>query len=107
MFMCLCAQLRLILCNPMECSPPGSVHGIFQAGILEWVALISRESSDSGTEPGSPPLPADSLPSESSGKPPEPVLHNKDPAKRKKKLHSFMCMHAKPLQSNSLQPYGL
>ena len=27
----------LPLCNPMNCSPPGSsVHGIFQAGILEW-----------------------------------------------------------------------
>ena len=25
------------LCNPMECSPPGSsVHGIFQAKVLEW-----------------------------------------------------------------------
>ena len=28
------------LCNPMVCSPPGSsVHGIFQARILEWVAI--------------------------------------------------------------------
>ena len=28
------------LCNPMDCSPPGSsVHGIFQARILEWVAI--------------------------------------------------------------------
>ena len=27
------------LCNPMDCSPPGSsVHGISQARILEWVA---------------------------------------------------------------------
>ncbi|CAI9168991.1 unnamed protein product [Rangifer tarandus platyrhynchus] len=27
------------LCNPMDCSPPGSsVHGILQARILEWVA---------------------------------------------------------------------
>ena len=35
------------LCNPMECSPPGSsVHGIFQARILEWVAIpLSRGSS--------------------------------------------------------------
>ena len=33
------------LCNPVDCSPPGSsVHGIFQARILEWVA-ISRGSS--------------------------------------------------------------
>ena len=30
----------LTLCDPMDCSPPGSsVHGILQAGILEWVAI--------------------------------------------------------------------
>ena len=29
-------QLCLTLCNPMDCSPPGSsVHGIFQARVLE------------------------------------------------------------------------
>ena len=28
------------LCDPMDCSPPGSsVHGILQARILEWVAI--------------------------------------------------------------------
>ena len=28
------------LCDPMDCSPPGSsVHRIFQARILEWVAI--------------------------------------------------------------------
>ena len=28
------------LCDPMDCSPPdSSVHGIVQAGILEWVAI--------------------------------------------------------------------
>ena len=28
------------LCDPMDCSPPGSsVHGIFQARIVEWVAI--------------------------------------------------------------------
>ena len=36
-----------ILCNPMDCSPPGSsVHGIFQARIPEWVTIpFSRRSS--------------------------------------------------------------
>ena len=30
------------LCNPIDHSPPGSsVHGIFQAKILEWVAISS------------------------------------------------------------------
>ena len=34
------AQLCLTLCDPMDCSLPGSsVHGIFQARILEWVAI--------------------------------------------------------------------
>ena len=34
-------------CHPMDCSPPGSsVHGAFQAIILEWIAIFfSRESS--------------------------------------------------------------
>ena len=37
----------LTLCDPMDCSPPGSsVHGILQARILEWVAIFfSRGSS--------------------------------------------------------------
>ena len=40
-------QLCLTLCDTMDCSPPGSsVHGIFLAGILEWVAIpFSRGSS--------------------------------------------------------------
>ena len=33
-------QSCLTLCDPMDCSPPGSsVHGIFQAWILEWFAI--------------------------------------------------------------------
>ena len=41
------AQLCPTLCDPMDCSPPGSsVHGISQAKILEWVAIpFSRGSS--------------------------------------------------------------
>ena len=41
------AQSCPTLCNPMDCSPPGSsVHGIFQARILEWVTIsFSRRSS--------------------------------------------------------------
>ena len=40
-------QSCLTLCDPMDCSPPGSsVHGILQARILEWVAIpFSRKSS--------------------------------------------------------------
>ena len=39
-------QLCLILCDPMDCSLPGSsVHGILQAGILEWIAMASSRGS--------------------------------------------------------------
>ena len=45
--MCEVAQSCPTLCDPMDCSPPGSsVHGIFQARVLEWGAIaFSRGSS--------------------------------------------------------------
>ena len=47
-----------------------TVHGILQARKLEWVAFpFSRGSSNPGNELGSSALQADSLPSESPGKP--------------------------------------
>ena len=48
----------LTLCNPMDCSPPGSpVHWIFQARILEWVPFSSpRYLPHPGIEPMSPAL---------------------------------------------------
>ena len=69
--MCLVAQSCLTLCDPMDCGPPSSsVHGILQTRILEWVAMpSSRGLPNSGIEPRSPALQADSLPSELSGKP--------------------------------------
>ena len=55
---CLVAQLCLTLCDPMDCSSPGSsVHGISQLRILEWVAIpFFRGPSQSPT------LQTDSLP---------------------------------------------
>ena len=43
---CLLAQSLLTLCNPTDCSQPGASDcGIFQATILEWVAIsFFRES---------------------------------------------------------------
>ena len=39
-------QSRPTLCDPMDCSPPGSsVHGILQARILKWVAMPSSRGS--------------------------------------------------------------
>ena len=50
---CACARTRMLtqscpnLCNPMDCSPPGSsVHKIFQARILEWVAISFSQPRD-------------------------------------------------------------
>ena len=64
-------QSCLTLCNPMDCSWPGSpVHGVLQARMLEWVAIpFSGDLPNPGVEPGSPALQADSLPSEPPGKP--------------------------------------
>ena len=49
-------QSCLTLCDPMDCSLPGSsVHGILQARILERVAIpFSRDLLDPGIEPRSP-----------------------------------------------------
>ena len=46
-------QSCLTLCDPMDCNPPGSsVHGILQAGILEWVAMpSSRDLPNLGIKP--------------------------------------------------------
>ena len=42
----LVTQSCLTLCDPMDCSPPGSsVHGILQARILEWIAMPSSRGS--------------------------------------------------------------
>ena len=39
-------QLRLILCDTMDCSlPDSSVHGILHTRILEWVAMPSSRGS--------------------------------------------------------------
>ena len=83
------------LCDPMDCNLPGSfVHGIFQARVLEWVAIsfsrgssqsrdwtwvsrivgrcftiwATREVPNTGIEPRSPALQADSVPSVLPGK---------------------------------------
>ena len=66
---CSVTQSCLTLCDPMDCSPPGSsVRGILQARILEWVA-ISGDLPDPGVEHGSPAFQTDSLLSEPLVKP--------------------------------------
>ena len=64
-------QSCLTLCDPMDCGLPGSsVHGIHQARILEWVAvLFSGGSSQLRDRSQVLPLQADSLPAEPPGSP--------------------------------------
>ena len=46
-------QLCLTLCDPMDCSPPdSSIHGIFQARVLEWVVISSSRGSSWLTSAG-------------------------------------------------------
>ena len=50
---CLAAQSCLSLCDPIDCSLPGSsVHGILQTRILQWVAMPSSgDLPDPGIKP--------------------------------------------------------
>ena len=59
----LVAQSCQTLCHPLDCSPPGSsIYGMFQARILEWVAIpFSRKPSSPGIKTQPPSLQADSL----------------------------------------------
>ena len=67
----LVTQMCPTLCDPMDCSPPGSsVHGILQARIMEWVVIaFSKGSSQPRDRTQVPTLQADSLPPEPLGTP--------------------------------------
>ena len=72
---CSVAQSCLILCDAMDCGPPGSsVHGISQGrvgNLLEWVAISSSTgSSRPRDEPESPALASGFLTTEPPGKSP-------------------------------------
>ena len=74
MHVCQVTQSCATLCDPMDCSSPGSsVHGILQARVLQWVAMpSSRNLPNPGTEPVSPAAPAlqvNSLPLSHQGSP--------------------------------------
>ena len=55
---CSASQLCPTLCSLIDCSPPGfSVHGVFQARVLEWVVISSsRKSSQPRDQIHSPAL---------------------------------------------------
>ena len=81
------------ICDSMDCSLLGSsVHGIFQTRILEWVAIsFSGVFSLLGTEPGSPAVQTDSLPTELLGKP-DLYTHT----------HIHMCVHVYIYSTNKM-----
>ena len=66
---------RVWLCDPVDCSPPGSsVHGTVQARIQEWVAISFSRGSSWPRDPTQVScMQADSLLSEPPGKPKEVV----------------------------------
>ena len=67
----LVSQSCLTLCDPMDCSSPGSsVCGILQAGILEWVAIPPPgDPLDPGMEPAPRSLAGGFFTTEPPGKP--------------------------------------
>ena len=85
--LCSVAQSCLTLCDPMDCSPPGSsVHEILQARILEWVAKLQRIFLTQGLKPGLCRLlywQVDSL----------PLCHLGSPLYSKKKKFFFLSEH--------------
>ena len=70
------AQLCPAPCNPMDCNPLGtSPHAIFQARILEWVAIsYSRHNPNLRIEPRSPAVAGRFFTTEPPGKPRKSTL---------------------------------
>ena len=83
-FLPACMFTHVQLCDPMDCSPPGSsVHGIFQGRILKWLPPPGN-LPDPGIKPASPPLAGGSFTPSRLGSP----------------IHSLRaCMHAQLLHS--------
>ena len=72
---CLVVKSYPTLCHPIDCSPPdSSAHGIFQARILEWVAISSPgDLTHSGIIHASPALIGGFFTTEPPGKPPKHI----------------------------------
>ena len=84
----------------MDCSLSGSsIHGILQARILEWIAILfSGYLTDLGIEPESPALQADSSPSKPPGKLQRNVLR---PLNSISKVHSHSCYNVSDLMRSN------
>ena len=82
----------LTLCDPMDCSLPGSsVHGIFQTRTLEWIAISTPGNlPDPGIKPASVRL-----------------LHWQAGSHQLSHRESHMLLIGCPVMSDSLRPRGL
>ena len=109
------AQSCLTLCDPMDCSPPGSsIHGISQARILEWVChfLLQGIFHDPGIKPVSPEslALASRLPMQSTSatwEAPSYYLNcalKEDPLEWQEHLLLFTCLHTFSNEWNCLLP---
>ena len=102
----LCVQSFPIPCDPTNCRTSGSsVYGIFQARILEWVAIFSFRRFSQPRDriftspPVSPALQADSLRLEPLDKPP----NARDPDSSPGLGRSFGKGHGNPFQNSCLE----
>ena len=89
-FECMCsvAQSCPTVCHPMDCSlPESSVHGIFQARMLEWVAVFSSRVS--------------------SGPRYQTHISYISSFFKKEYKYKFLLLFSYSVVSNSLQPHGV
>ena len=100
------AQLCPTLCNPIDCSLPGSsIHGVFQVRVLDWVTIsFSRGFPNPEIKPRSPALQVDSLPCEPAGKPLSKGLSIRFPAQVGEAASKLVKLFAYCLNSNQPTP---
>ena len=106
---CLVTKSFSTLCNPMDCSPPSSsVHGISQAGILEWFAIsFSRGLPHPGINPATLALADGVFTTEPSGKPRLLVtlLQSQTRLKRLSSSSSYPKWHSRLMYVNCFGPF--
>ena len=69
-----------LFCNPMDCAPGSSVHGISQTRIPEWVGISYSSSPSPGIEPLSPALVGSFITAEPPGRPSSCLRFGKKPS---------------------------
>ena len=107
------AQSCPSLCDPMDCSPPGSsTHGILQARVLEWVAVsFSRGSAQPRDRTRVSHIPGRRLNLWATREAPRTVYHHPKFEKLwlKQKFNRFLCRKTSPMSSiqyeYALNPY--